>query len=348
VCKFVSVQVGTYKLYTRTLYTPSGARMFIDEARILVKAGDGGNGCHSFYRDKYQRRGIPDGGNGGWGADVIAVADRNLRTLLDFKYRRHFKGCDGKHGSGNNRTGKDAEDLIIRLPCGTIIKDAKTGCCLSELILPEERVVLAKGGKAGSGNNHNRTVTKGGPGQERDLILELKLIADVGIVGFPNAGKSTLVSSITNAHPKVAAYPFTTKAPVLGVMQAGDFSFVAADIPGLVQGSHEGRGLGDRFLRHIERTKLIIHLIDMSGAEGSDPWDNYQVINNELALFSRQLSRRKQIIVANKMDLGQSQENLVRFRQRLKYRIYPISALKKQGLEELIEAIRKRLSAHCS
>ena len=322
--------------------------MFIDEARVHVLAGDGGNGCSSFYRDKYQRYGIPDGGNGGRGADVIAVADRNLFTLLDFKYRRHFKGSNGKHGSGNNKTGKDAQDLIIRLPCGTIIKDAKTGCCLAELVLSGERFVLAKGGKAGIGNKRNRIATQGERGQERDLILELKLIADVGVVGFPNAGKSTLVRAITNARPEVAAYPFTTKAPVLGVVGAGDFSFVAADIPGLVQGSHQGRGLGDRFLRHIERTKLILHLIDMSGTEGRDPWDNYQAINQELTLFSRKLMRRKQIIAANKMDLAESKENLVRFRQRVKHRVYPISALKKEGLEDLIGAIKKRLSTHCS
>ncbi len=320
--------------------------MFIDEAKIYVKAGDGGNGCHSFYRDKYQRRGIPDGGNGGRGGSIIAVADRNLLTLLDFQYRRHSKARSGLHGSGKNKKGKDAEDLIIRFPCGIIIRDAKTGCCLAELTLPGQEVILAKGGEGGSGNTHNRPVTKGKPGQSRDLILELKLIADVGIVGFPNAGKSTLVSAVSNAHPEIAAYPFTTKAPVLGVVGGGDFSFVLADIPGLIQGSHQGRGLGDRFLRHIERTKLILHLIDMVGSEGRDPLDDYRAINKELALFSRGLSRRRQIIVANKMDLEHAQENLIRFKQRIKHRVYPISALKKQGLEDLVEAIKKGLSAY--
>jgi len=320
--------------------------MFIDEAKIYVKAGDGGNGCQSFYRDRYQRYGIPDGGNGGKGADIIAIADRNLFTLLDFQYRRHFKGSNGKHGSGKNKKGKDAEDLIIGVPCGTIIKDAKTNCCLAELILPGERVVLAKGGRGGSGNTHNRPVTKGKLGEERDLILELKLIADVGIVGFPNAGKSTLVTAISNAHPKVAAYPFTTKVPTLGVVKAEDCSFVVADIPGLIQGSHQGRGLGDQFLRHIERTRLIIHLIDMAGTEGRNPLDDYRAINKELALFSRQLSRRQQIIVANKMDLEHAEENLNRFKQRIKRRVYSISALKKQGLEDLVTAIKKRLVMH--
>ena len=320
--------------------------MFIDEARIYVKAGDGGNGCRSFYRDKYQRRGIPDGGNGGRGADIIAVADGNLFTLLDFQYRRHFIGENGKHGSGKNKRGKDAKDLIIRLPPGTIIKDAKTHCCLAELLLPGERVILAKGGEGGTGNTHNRPVAKGKSGQTRDLIFELKLIADVGIVGFPNAGKSTLVSAISNAHPRVAAYPFTTKAPTLGVIAGDDSSFVVADIPGLIQGSHQGRGLGDRFLRHIERTRLIIHLIDMAGTEGRNPLQDYQIINKELALFSRQLGRRQQIIVGNKMDLEHAQENLIKFRQKIRRRVHPISALKKQGLEELVEAIKKGLSAH--
>jgi GTP-binding protein len=322
--------------------------MFIDEARIYVKAGDGGNGCHSFYRDKYQRRGIPDGGNGGRGADIIVVADPNLLTLLDFQYRRHFRGSNGKHGSSKNKTGKAAPDLIIKLPCGAIIRDAKTNCCLAELICPGERVILAKAGRGGRGNTGNRRVTKGEPGQERDLILELKLIADVGIVGFPNAGKSTLVRAISNAHPQVAAYPFTTKAPVLGVVKIDDSSFVIADIPGLIQGSHQGRGLGDKFLRHIERTKLILHLIDMSGTEGRAPWDDYQAINKELALFNKQLRRRKQIIAANKMDLEEAQENLIRFKQRIKHRVYPISALNKEGLEDLIEAIKKGLSTYCN
>ena len=322
--------------------------MFIDQARVYIKAGNGGNGCQSFYRDRYQRRGIPNGGGGGQGSDIIAVGDRNLLTLLDFKYRRHFIGKNGKHGLGKNKRGKNAEDLVIRLPCGTIIKDVKTGCCLGEFLLSGEGIVLVRGGKGGRGNTHNRLATKGKCGEERDLILELKFIADVGLVGFPNAGKSTLVSAISKAHPEIAAYPFTTKAPVLGVVGGDDRSFVVADIPGLIQGSHQGRGLGDRFLRHIERTKLILHLIDMAATEGRNPWDDYQAINKELALFSQQLSRRQQIIVANKMDLPAAGENLIRFKQRVKRRVYPISGLKKQGLEDLIEAIKKRLSTHCN
>ncbi|MFH1678960.1 MAG: GTPase ObgE [Candidatus Omnitrophota bacterium] len=321
--------------------------MFIDEAKIYIKAGDGGKGCHCFYRDKYQRRGIPDGGNGGTGADIITVASKSVATLLDFQYHRHFVGQNGKHGSGKNKRGKDAEDLVIKLPCGTIIRDAKTNCSLAELTFDEERVVLAKGGRGGIGNTHNRLVTNGERGQEREIILVLKLIADVGIVGFPNAGKSTLICAISNAHSKVASYHFTTKAPVLGVVKgdkAGAFySFVVADIPGLIQGSYQGRGLGDRFLRHIERTKLILHIIDMAGLEGRDPLDDYRAINKELALFSQKLGRKKQIIIANKIDLPEAKANLIRFKQKIKKSVYPISALKKQGLEELIEAIRKKL-----
>jgi len=322
--------------------------MFIDQARIYVKAGNGGNGCQSLYRDKYQRRGIPDGGNGGNGADIIAVADQHLFTLLDFRYRRQLIGENGKHGSSKNKKGKDAEGSILKLPCGTVIKDAKTNCCLAEFVSAGERVVLAKGGQGGSGNTHNRQVTKGRCGQERNLALELKLIADVGIVGFPNAGKSTLISAISDAHPKVAAYPFTTKAPVLGAVRVDGLSFVVADIPGLIQGSHQGRGLGDKFLRHIERTKLILHLIDMAGMEGRDPLEDYQAINRELALFNRQLSRRGQVVVANKMDLPAAPGNLIRFKKRIDKPVYPVSALKKQGLEELIEAVKKRLSTYCN
>jgi GTP-binding protein len=322
--------------------------MFVDEARIHIKAGSGGDGCRSFYRDKYQRHGIPDGGDGGDGADIVAVADRSLFTLLDFKYTRHFIGKDGKNGSGKNKKGKNADDLLIKLPCGTIIKDVKANCCLAELILPEQKVVLAKGGRGGNGNTHNRPVTSGEAGGQRDLILELKLIADVGIVGFPNAGKSTLVCAISNAHPRVAAYPFTTRTPALGAVRVDDFSFVVADIPGLIKDSHQGRGLGDRFLRHIERTKLILHLIDIAGTEGRDPLDDYRVINAELALFNRQLGERKQIVVANKMDLPGAQENFIKFKQRIRQRVYLISALRRQGLEDLVEAIKKRLSTHCN
>lgn len=320
--------------------------MFIDEAKIYVKAGAGGNGCRSFYRDKYTRQGIPDGGSGGRGGDIITLADKNLASLLDFHYRRHFIASHGKHGSGNNRKGRDALPVIIRLPCGTVIKDATSGCVLADLTQDYSEVVIAQGGRGGRGNNRNQSVTKGSPGQERHLLLELKLIADVGIIGLPNAGKSTLINAVSRAHSKIAAYPFTTRFPVLGVVKQEGFSFVLADIPGLIKGSCLGRGLGDKFLRHIERTRVILHLIDIAATEGRDPFEDYATINKELGLFNKELMRRRQIIVANKMDLPGTRDNLRLFKKKLKQRVYCVSALKKEGLEELIEAIRKRLSAH--
>ncbi|MBI4972852.1 MAG: GTPase ObgE [Candidatus Omnitrophica bacterium] len=317
--------------------------MFIDQAKIYVKAGDGGKGCRSFYRDKYTRHGIPDGGDGGRGADIIIHSDRNLHTLLDFKYRQHFYGLSGEHGSGKNKKGKDAPALVIRVPCGTLVKDIKTDCLLRSLDKDEEEVIVASGGKGGLGNRHQRDGAPPGSGEEKELLLDLKLIADVGVVGFPNVGKSTLISAISNAHPKIAAYPFTTKSPVLGVVKAGDKSFVIADIPGLIAGSSEGRGLGDRFLRHIERTKLLLHLIDMAGFEGRKPLEDYKIISQELKKYSSAVSRKPQIIAANKMDLEGADKNLEKFKKMARKKVYPISALKQQGLEGLIEAISKKL-----
>lgn len=317
--------------------------MFIDQAKIFVKAGNGGRGCRSFYRDKYKRQGIPDGGNGGRGADIIVRADRNLSTLLDFKYNQHFYATDGSHGSGKKKKGKNASSLIIRVPVGTVIKDPNSNCILCDLDKDEAEVIIASGGKGGLGNRGRLEATEGCAGEEKELLLDLKLIADVGIVGFPNVGKSTLISNISKAHSKIAAYPFTTKAPVLGVVKAKQRDFVVADIPGLIQGSSLGRGLGDRFLRHLERTKILIHLLDMSGFEGRDPIDDYQTINRELKNYSLELSKKKQIIAANKMDLEGADVNLKRFKDSVKKKIYPISALKRQGLEELIEAISRKL-----
>jgi GTP-binding protein len=317
--------------------------VFIDNAKIYVRAGSGGKGCQSFYRDKYTRRGIPDGGDGGKGADIVIRADRNLYTLLDFKYKRHFYGLNGNHGSGKNKKGKDARGVIIRVPLGTTVKDIKTDCILRDLDKDGEEVIVARGGRGGVGNRSHREATLGEPGEEKELLLDLKLIAEVGVVGFPNVGKSTLISAISNAHPKIAAYPFTTKTPVLGVVKSIEQTFVIADIPGLIEGSSEGRGLGDRFLRHIERTKILIHLIDMSGFEGRDPLEDYKIINKELKNYSKEVYKKSQIIVANKMDLEGAQINLERFKRLIKRKIYPISALKKQGLEELIEAVGKKL-----
>jgi len=317
--------------------------MFIDSAKIYVKAGNGGKGCHSFYRDKYTRRGIPDGGDGGKGADIIIRADRNLRTLLDFQYNQHFYGKKGQDGSGKNKKGKDAPNIIIRVPPGTIIKEIKTNCILRDLDKDQEEVIVASGGKGGLGNRHHREATLGETSEEKKLLLDLKLIADVGIIGFPNVGKSTLISSISNAHPKIAAYPFTTKSPALGVVGNGTDAFVIADIPGLIEGSSGGRGLGDKFLRHVERTKILLHLLDMSGYEGRNPVDDYRVISKELKNYSPEVYAKPQVLIANKMDLEGASENLARFKKVIKEKIYPISALKKQGLEELVDAIRERL-----
>ncbi|MCM8757605.1 MAG: GTPase ObgE [Candidatus Omnitrophica bacterium] len=313
--------------------------LFVDQAKIYVKAGKGGDGCGSFRYTRYHRYGIPDGGDGGKGGDVIIQADRSLYTLLDFKYKSSFIAPDGKSGSSNNRKGKDAKDLVIRVPVGTLIIDAKTGCILKDLDKDKDSIVIASGGKGGRGNSSGAKATKGLPGQERELILDLKLIADVGLIGFPNVGKSTLISSISSVSSLVAPYPFTTKKPVLGVVKYNDFSFVVADIPGLISGSHQGRGLGDRFLRHIERTKLILHIIDISGSEGRDPIEDYKIINKELRLYNKALLEKPQILVANKMDLNGSLDNLELFKRKIKRKIYPISALKKEGLEELIEEI---------
>lgn len=317
--------------------------VFIDSAKIYIRAGRGGKGCQSFYRDKYTRQGIPDGGDGGRGADIIVRVDRNLHTLLDFQYHRHFYGRNGENGSSKNKKGKDAPAIIIRVPIGTTIKDIKTDCSLRSLDRDQEQVIVATGGKGGRGNKGHSQVAEPESGEERELLLDLKLIADVGIAGFPNAGKSTLISNISHARPKIAAYPFTTKFPILGVVGDADNSFVIADIPGLIEGSSQGKGLGDRFLRHIERTKVLIHLIDMAGCEGRNPIEDYRTLNQELENYSKAVFHKPQLIVANKMDLEDAGRNLKRFKSVIKKKIYPISALKKQGLEELIEAIRKKL-----
>jgi GTPase len=317
--------------------------MFIDQAKIYVRGGKGGKGCKSFYQDKYTRVGIPDGGEGGRGSSIIIKADRNLHTLLDFKYNRHFFGLNGGNGSGKDKKGKVALDIIIHVPVGTVIRDIKTNCILRDLTQDQQMVLAASGGKGGRGNRHNHEATLGEPGEEKELLFDLKFIADVGVIGFPNVGKSTLISNISNAHPKIAAYPFTTKFPVLGVVNYRDTTFVVADIPGLIEGSSAGRGLGDKFLRHIERTKILIHLVDMSGFEGRDPIEDYKIINGELKNYGREVCAKPQIIAANKMDLRCAKINLERFKKAVRKKTYPISALRKEGLEELIEAVAKKL-----
>lgn len=317
--------------------------MFIDQAKIYLKAGAGGKGVNSFYRDKYTRQGIPDGGDGGKGADIIVRADKRLSTLLDFKYKRHFYGKHGAHGSGKNKKGRDAEDIIIRVPLGTIVRDTRAKCLLRDLTVDGEEIIAAGGGKGGNGNRHHQEAADGLPGEEKELLLDLKIIADAGVVGFPNAGKSSLICAISGAHSKVAGYHFTTKAPVLGVVNVQGKVFIAADMPGLIEGASEGRGLGDKFLRHIERTKVLVHLLDMSGCEGRDPLEDYKALNKELKGYQESVAKKPQVIAANKMDLESAQGNLLRFRQEVRKKVYPISALKKEGLEELVEAVAEKI-----
>ncbi len=319
--------------------------MFVDQAKIYVKAGDGGRGCRSFYRDKYMRQGTPDGGDGGRGADIIIRADAHLYTLLDFRYNRHFVGRHGGHGSGNNKKGRASESIIIRVPPGTTVQDTATSCVLRDLEKAGDEFCVAHGGKGGLGNRHKKIIeaTPGEPGEQKELRFDLKLIADVGVVGFPNVGKSTLISRISNAHPKIACYPFTTKSPVLGVVRTGTRNFVIADIPGLIEGSSLGRGLGDRFLRHVERTRILVHIIDISGFEGRDPLQDYAMINKELKNYSPVVAGKPQIIAANKMDIEGAEKNLGLLRARIRRKIYPISAVTGEGLDELVKAINKKL-----
>ena len=358
---------------------------FVDHAKILVKAGDGGRGCAALSQPPYIRYPYPDGGDGGDGGDVIVHADPNIATLLDFHFRHEFKAGRGGHGGSNKKTGRRGEDLVIRLPVGTVIQDAPTGDVLRDLTRAGEQVTIAKGGKGGLGNaaiaasaraavqrtaksrrpprlsqkagrgrdaaitrpavaNPEDEAAPGELGEARRIRLELKLIADVGIIGVPNAGKSSLLSRISTAHPKVGAYPFTTRYPVLGVVRVDDLrSFVACDIPGLIEGAHMGKGLGIQFLRHIERTRLLVHLIDMAGVDGCDPEEAFRQVDQELAAYSEALARKPQLIVANKMDLPTARTNLKRLARKLKQPIVPISCATRQGISSLVDAIWKAL-----
>ncbi len=316
--------------------------MFIDQAKIVTIAGHGGNGVVSFRREKYVPKGGPDGGDGGKGGDVIIEADPNLQTLLDFRYRTKFKAQSGRHGQGANKTGRSGEDLIIRVPLGTVIKDEDTGELIADLVAPGQRAVVARGGKGGRGNARFATPTNqtpriaepGEPGESRTLLLELKLIADVGLVGLPNAGKSTLLSRLTAARPKIADYPFTTLAPNLGIVQFKDQrSFVMADIPGLIEGAAQGKGLGLEFLKHIERTKVLAFLIDWNS---EDVHHDYQILRNELKAYNSDLLLRPSIIVFTKIDLGTSVEpNGIDRLKKMDLPVQKISALQGEGLNEL-------------
>lgn len=329
--------------------------MFIDRVKIRVKAGDGGNGVTAFRREKFVPRGGPSGGDGGVGGSVWLESDEGLNTLLHLRYNPEHKAERGRHGEGSNRFGKDGADALIKVPVGTQVLDATTNELLYDFTQVGQRFRAAKGGKGGWGNAHFATPTKqapkyhynGRPGEERELQLELKLIADVGLVGFPNAGKSTLISVISAAKPKIADYPFTTLEPNLGVVDVGDYkTFVVADIPGLIEGASEGAGLGDRFLRHVERTKLILHLVDVSSLSGRDPVTDYEIINRELENYDADLAARPQIVVATKIDALDDANRLERIRQRAtkdRRQFFEISSVANLGVKELVNRISERL-----
>lgn len=319
--------------------------MFIDETNIKVIAGNGGDGCTAFRREKYIEMGGPYGGNGGKGSDIIFKVDTGLHTLIDLRYMKTIKGNKGENGSGKNMDGKSAEDIIIKVPQGTVITDYDTNLVIADLKDKDSFVVVAKGGRGGRGNTAFKTLANpapnfsenGEPGEEKILKVELKLLADVGLVGLPSVGKSTFLSKVTKATPKIADYHFTTLSPNLGVVKTIDNrSFVIADLPGLIEGASEGVGLGDKFLRHIERTKVIAHIIDMSGIEGRDPYEDYLVINKELEKFSPKLLQKPMIIIANKMDMESAKENLKEFQKKVDKEIYPISALTNDNLNPVL------------
>ena len=329
------------------------AIQFVDVAKIHVKAGNGGNGVVTFHREKYVAAGGPDGGDGGRGGNVVFRGEKNLSTLMDFRYKRKYAAQNGEDGRGGNQSGRGAEDLIVKVPIGTVVKDAESGLVIAD-VSEEKDYIIAKGGKGGLGNQHFATPTRqipnfakpGYKGEERDVILELKLIADVGLIGFPNVGKSTLISTISSAKPKIANYHFTTLSPVLGVVRVDDeASFVAADIPGIIEGASEGVGLGHDFLRHVERCRLLLHVVDVSGSEGRDPIEDFKLINKELVNFSLELSQRPQIAIANKADIA-TQEQIDTFKafcHEQGIQLFVISAATRQGLDNLVQTVYNEL-----
>ena len=321
--------------------------MFVDEVELYVIAGSGGDGCTAFRREKYVPMGGPFGGNGGRGSNIIFKVDEGLHTLLDLRYQKVIRGKKGENGRGKNQNGKRAEDIIVKVPQGTVITDLDTNLILADLKKKDDQVVVAKGGRGGRGNMAFKTQANpapnfsenGEPGEERHLKIELKLLADVGLVGLPSVGKSTIISKVSRSKPKIAAYHFTTLTPNLGVVRASNGkSFVMADLPGLIEGASVGEGLGDRFLRHIERTRVLLHVLDMSGSEMRDPYEDYQTINQELEKFNPKLMKRPMVILANKMDLPNAEENLKKFKEKVKdKKIFAITAMNGQGLQEVID-----------
>lgn len=323
--------------------------MFVDEVEIKVIAGKGGDGCTAFRREKYISMGGPYGGNGGHGGDVIFKVDQGLHTLLDLRYQKNIKANKGENGRGKNQHGKNAEDLIVKVPQGTVITDLDTGLIIGDLKDRDSEVIVAKGGRGGRGNTAFKTQTNTAPdfsengeeGEEKNVKVEVKMIADVGLVGLPSVGKSTIISCVSKSKPKIAAYHFTTLTPNLGVTRSSDGrSFVLADLPGLIEGASQGEGLGDKFLRHIERTKVIAHVIDMSGSELRNPYDDYVLINKELGDFNKKLLKKPQIIIANKMDIPEAKNNLVEFKNKLDnndIKIFEVSAITNEGLTKVID-----------
>lgn len=329
-----------------------GEFMFVDEVTLELVAGSGGNGCMAFRREKFVAMGGPFGGSGGKGSDIKFVVDEGLNTLVNLRYQKVIKGKKGENGLGKGMNGAYAEDVIIKVPPGTVITDLKTGSVLADLINKDDEVVIVKGGRGGRGNMALATRTNpapkvaenGEPGQVKKVKIELKLLADVGLVGLPSVGKSTLISQISASKPKIAAYHFTTLNPNLGVVKASNNrSYVVADLPGLIKGASLGEGLGDRFLKHIERTRVIAHIIDMSAFEGRDPYEDYLTINNELKSFNPKILDKPQIVIANKMDLPNSLENLEKFKKQVDVKIYPISAVTKEGIKEVVNALADML-----
>lgn len=332
-----------------------GEMMFIDNARLQIKAGNGGNGAVAFRREIYVPAGGPAGGDGGKGGDVIVMGDVALRTLMDFRYKTKYAAQPGGDGKSSNMYGKNGEDLILHVPIGTVIKDEETGLVIGDIKEDGQQIRIAKGGRGGKGNTHFKTAVRQAPnfakagkdGEERTIVLELRLLADVGLLGFPNVGKSTFLSVVSKARPKIANYHFTTLTPNLGVtkLKSGD-SFVIADIPGLIEGASDGVGLGHDFLRHVERTKLLLHVIDVSGTEGRDPYEDFVKINKELALYSEKLAKRPQIVAANKVDILGTEEDYLSFKEKVEkdgYRVFPMSAVTHEGVEAILNALSHEL-----
>jgi GTP-binding protein len=330
--------------------------MFIDRAKISIKAGDGGDGMSSFRREKYAPKGGPNGGDGGRGGDIVFLADRNMNTLLDFRYKKKFKAQKGGDGEDTNKFGRHAEAVVVKVPVGTLVFDEETDELIADMVEDGQTAIVGRGGRGGRGNARfansvNRAPTfaeHGEPGEERNLRMELKLLADVGLVGYPSVGKSSIIATVSAARPDIAAYHFTTLTPVLGIVKIDDqTNFVMADIPGLIEGAHEGKGLGHDFLRHIERTRLIVHVLDVSGMEGRDPMEDYRKINKELAAYNERLASRPQIIAANKMDLPDARSNYPAIEAALKAEgreVFPVSAATGEGLQPLVQRIAEMLA----